>query len=218
MSDKQEHETVSTAVEQAYDALLAYVSAAPEGSRLPGERDLVASLGVSRSTLRSAIDRLARLGVLEVRRGSGTIVRRPEVSTLALPYRELLSLSPAGQDELLELRRILEPRLAGMAARRRSEEELSTISRLAQSSDPLEPTFYEAVARSSRNGAAAELVALLLELSSQDDHVSAINRSPATLALLIQQRSVVAAAIAAYDPIAARRSMSNHLGTVARQR
>jgi GntR family transcriptional regulator len=57
---------VSTAADQAYgqlDALL-HRRAFPAGSRLPGERDLAARLGVSRTTLRLALTRLAEEGRL----------------------------------------------------------------------------------------------------------------------------------------------------------
>jgi DNA-binding transcriptional MocR family regulator len=52
----------------------------PLGTALPPERSLAHSLAVSRSTVVSAYDRLKREGWLESRRGSGTWVRRPEVS------------------------------------------------------------------------------------------------------------------------------------------
>ena len=72
-------------VEQARDALAAFVRNAPAGSKLPPERELAQRLGVSRTTLRDGVSRLALLGLLEVRHGDGTYVRSPDASQLAVP-------------------------------------------------------------------------------------------------------------------------------------
>src|ERR671923_2556765 len=50
------------------------------GTALPSERQLSADLGVSRLTLRAALDELAREGYLVRRRGSGTYVQQPKIS------------------------------------------------------------------------------------------------------------------------------------------
>src|SRR2546421_10792722 len=50
------------------------------GTAIPSERQLSADLGVSRLTLRAALDDLAREGYLVRRRGSGTYVQQPKIS------------------------------------------------------------------------------------------------------------------------------------------
>src|SRR3954447_8099322 len=50
------------------------------GNAIPSERQLSADLGVSRLTLRAALDDLAREGYLVRRRGSGTYVQQPKIS------------------------------------------------------------------------------------------------------------------------------------------
>ncbi|HUJ55335.1 MAG TPA: GntR family transcriptional regulator [Gaiellaceae bacterium] len=50
------------------------------GTAIPSERQLSADLGVSRLTLRAALDELAREGYLVRRRGSGTYVQQPKIS------------------------------------------------------------------------------------------------------------------------------------------
>jgi GntR family transcriptional regulator, transcriptional repressor for pyruvate dehydrogenase complex len=44
------------------------------GTRMPSERELMAALGVGRSTIREAVNGLAMVGVLEIRPGQGTFV------------------------------------------------------------------------------------------------------------------------------------------------
>src|SRR5690606_41632193 len=93
-----------SAVHQAYDALMAFVEAAPDGGRLPGERQLAKRLGVSRSTLRTTTDRLVRLGLLEVQHRAGTIVRRPTARVQPLPYRVALGRFALNKDQPFQLR------------------------------------------------------------------------------------------------------------------
>src|ERR1700758_5754110 len=50
------------------------------GTSIPSERQLSADLGVSRLTVRAALDELAREGYLVRRRGSGTYVQQPKIS------------------------------------------------------------------------------------------------------------------------------------------
>ena len=50
------------------------------GSKIPSERELMAALGVGRSTIREAINGLAMLGVLEIRHGQGAFVLDPDPS------------------------------------------------------------------------------------------------------------------------------------------
>src|SRR6476659_11133271 len=50
------------------------------GTAIPSERQLSADLGVSRLTLRAALDDLAREGYLVRRRGSGTYIQQPKIS------------------------------------------------------------------------------------------------------------------------------------------
>jgi GntR family transcriptional regulator, transcriptional repressor for pyruvate dehydrogenase complex len=89
----------------------------PSGSRLPAEHELAGQLGLSRSTLREAVRALVTARVLDVRRGDGTFVTslEPELLLEGIGFAvELMQEDRAL--ELLELRRILEPAAAALAA------------------------------------------------------------------------------------------------------
>jgi GntR family transcriptional regulator len=64
----------------ATEKLLALVGTLEVGAAIPAERRLSAELGVSRPTVRAAIDELVREGLLRRRQGSGTYVAEPKIA------------------------------------------------------------------------------------------------------------------------------------------
>jgi GntR family transcriptional regulator, transcriptional repressor for pyruvate dehydrogenase complex len=97
------------------------------GHRLPAERELAASMGVSRSSLREALRALTVLGVTEMRHGTGTYVSSLEPELLVRPLSFVLSLSDHASDQLFEARKVVEPAMAALAAGRVDDE---TVDRL----------------------------------------------------------------------------------------
>src|SRR4051794_1405788 len=70
------------------------------GDRLPPERELATTMGVSRSSLREALRALAMLGLTEMRHGAGTYVTSLQPDALMRPVGLVLALSDAGLHEL----------------------------------------------------------------------------------------------------------------------
>lgn len=98
------------------------------GDRLPPEKELSERLGLSRSSLREAVKALELIRVLDVRRGDGTYVTSLEPHLLTEAMSFVVELHQDSSIlELLEVRRILEPSAAGLAAQRRSEEQLERL-------------------------------------------------------------------------------------------
>ena len=64
----------------------------PPGSRLPSEESLVERFAVSRTTIRKTVQNLVRLGLIEVRHGTGTFVASPKIT------QELTELSGFVED------------------------------------------------------------------------------------------------------------------------
>ena len=128
---------------KAIDSIRAMISSGElgPGDRLPPEHELAESLGVSRGSLREAVRALSQIKVLDVRRGDGTYVT-------SLEPRELLSglifaielLQSQGLTEVLEVRRLLLPSAAALAAQRVTPEQLSEmraiVAELEGSVDP----------------------------------------------------------------------------------
>ena len=88
------------------------------GERLPPERTLAEQFGVSRPSLREAIQKLAARGLLVSRQGGGTYVAEKLGSTFSDPLIELLGSSEEAQRDLLEFRHTLEGSCAYYAALR----------------------------------------------------------------------------------------------------
>jgi GntR family transcriptional repressor for pyruvate dehydrogenase complex len=105
------------------------------GDRLPAERELAATMGVSRSSLREALRALTVLGVTDMRHGTGTYVSSLEPDLLVRPLSFVLSLSDGGFDQLFEARRVVEPAIAALAAERADDATLDRLDALVTRAD-----------------------------------------------------------------------------------
>ena len=102
-----------------------------DGDKLPPERALAESFGVSRNSVREAIHALAERGLLESRHGDGTYVRVPDMEPLRSAILEAVDSEGHLFDEVMEYRRILEPAVAELAALRRTPEQLDRLKIIA---------------------------------------------------------------------------------------
>lgn len=94
------------------------------GGQLPSERELAKEMGVSRTLLREAVITLEALGILEVRERQGTFVKDPQGGDFTASLRTL-SLWPGDLlIHIMEMRLVVEVPSAGLAALRRTEDEL----------------------------------------------------------------------------------------------
>jgi GntR family transcriptional regulator, transcriptional repressor for pyruvate dehydrogenase complex len=98
------------------------------GDRLPPEKELSEALGLSRSSLREAVKALELIRVLDVRRGDGTYVTSLEPHLLLEAMTFVVELhQDASVLDLFEVRRILEPAAAVIAARKARPEDLEML-------------------------------------------------------------------------------------------
>lgn len=116
----------------------------PHGSRLPSERDLAQILKVSRPAVREAIGALQNDGMVATRHGSGTYVA--DTFNSSVPAAPLDQEGTAAQADFspvntLEVRLLIEPAIARMAARRAQRDPLaeSYLARMANVKDITDP-------------------------------------------------------------------------------
>ncbi len=119
-------------VEKIVSALVEYISASNlvAGNKLPSETKLSEMLGVSRLALREALIRLKALGLIEARHGTGWFVRKFEPADSFRQLSPLLkNFTGADLNQIMQVRMILEPVIAGIAAEHISPAGLKELSR-----------------------------------------------------------------------------------------
>jgi DNA-binding FadR family transcriptional regulator len=103
------------------------------GEKLPREADLAAELGLSRNSLREAVKALTLVNVLDVRQGDGTYVTSLAPSLLLEAISFIVDFH---RDDtvlaFLEVRRILEPAAAALAATRMTEEDRAALGKVLE--------------------------------------------------------------------------------------
>ena len=193
------------------------------GTRLPREVDLAKQLGLSRNSLREAVRALSQARVLEVRQGDGTYVSSLDPGELLEPTLSATHLLQGRTVlELFEVRRMLEPEAAALAAQRGDGEvaaslraELDRMVAAGDSPDDLveaDAAFHDVIARAPGNGV---LRALLRSLSTSTVRAR-LWHGIADRGALDQAREEhrrIYEAIAAGDPDLARASALLHIAT-----
>lgn len=201
----------------------------PPGSRLPPEAELAARARVSRLTLREAVKVLRDKGVLRVEQGRGTFVN-PPTSWSALDPDLLASRTALTGGRLapqvMEARRVVEVGIAGLAAERRTHEDLAAMRgvvdemRAAHARGDVEAfsaadgAFHETVLHASGNPFLAALFEPIRTLVHQVRLSTAYEDLTREQAIAAHTR--ILEAVEAQDPDAARRAVSDHLDDTAR--
>jgi DNA-binding FadR family transcriptional regulator len=190
-----------------------------EEGALPAERVLAERLNVKRHQLRKALQMLRGIGELEPAKNG----RRASSSDGSIQSGKLvLSTNPL---EVMEMRMMLEPALARLAALRASPAEITRIFQHAKSPAGMSPSqadqlFHRAIAAGSRNSLASELHILLHQVQN-DSRLRFADSDDETTVERIAQRDaehqVIAEAIAARDPNRAEKAMWEHLAVVQRK-
>lgn len=157
------------------DTVLARLAAAiadgrlKPGDAMPSEASIAASFGVSKQIAREAIRELAAMGVVHVQQGKVSRVRTIDGAPLGRFFRLAVGDGVEGLAQAVELRRILEPGIAALAAQRRTDADIAGLRAIlermrAAAGDPAQwieadLDFHRAIARISGN----RLIALQLE-------------------------------------------------------
>src|SRR5215472_8833151 len=98
------------------------------GDQLPAERDLAQRFGVSRTAVREAVKALREKGLVEAFSGRGTFITDGTSQAVRQSLDLMVKIGqPEGSTHLAELRAILEPEIAALAATRSEESDLATM-------------------------------------------------------------------------------------------
>ncbi len=118
---------VGTVVERIKEALIN--RELKPGDFLPPEAELAKNLAVGKSSVREAIKMLQALGVVEVRRGQGTLISKNPSEDAVNPLIFRLIMEERDMEDIIDLRMMFEPAFTIMAMKRASPEEIAEIER-----------------------------------------------------------------------------------------
>ncbi|MET0541680.1 MAG: FadR/GntR family transcriptional regulator [Variovorax sp.] len=193
------------------------------GDKLPTESEIMLAYGVSRTVVREALSRLKAGGLVETRHGIGTFVLQPRAGgVFQLEPGELA----ASVDVLavLELRISLETESAGLAAGRRTQDQLMAMRQalddfehnVTVAGDTVAPDFrfHLQIAQATGNPYFADIMSHLGTTIIPRTRISAIrnlDRGTAYLSSVNREHEEIYAAIARRDPESARAAMRIHL-------
>lgn len=194
------------------------------GDKLPTESEIMARYDVSRTVVRESISKLQASGLVETRHGIGTFVlERTESGTFKIAATDFATV--ADVISVLELRISLETEAAGLAAQRRSEDNLSTMAAALQAfsdsiqadSDAVPPDFqfHMEVARATGNRHFADLMTYLGTMIIPRTRVNTPQSAPEGrlnyLKRVHGEHENIYHAIRKQDAEAARAAMRTHL-------
>ena len=201
----------------------------PRGSRLPAERELSKNLDVSRSTLREALRILEVIGITHTKRGGGSYVGKEIHLTPLLSLLSPFLFDWDGYEvELVELRILLELAAVEEAAKninwetaRYLREPVRRMKLAVEKDDPglcaeTDIEFHERIFRTAQKPVmhkAAELITLLLEVSTSGARTAVMQRAEDP-EILYRQHDKVLEALVAGDAERARMAMRTHLESV----
>ena len=102
------------------------------GDKLPSENELAAQFGVSRVTVRNALQKLSGLGLLETRFGEGSFIRGPEAGAALNQLVPMLYLGRETLRDILTFRRMVEGPICEIACRRATDGEIAQLAALVE--------------------------------------------------------------------------------------
>jgi GntR family transcriptional repressor for pyruvate dehydrogenase complex len=97
------------------------------GDPLPSESQIAATFGISKPIAREALRELAAMGVIQVQQGKVSRVRAIDSGPLERFFRFAVGRTQQGLHDAVELRRMLEPQIASLAAQRHTEADLAAL-------------------------------------------------------------------------------------------
>lgn len=192
------------------------------GDRLLGERELAATLGVSRPVLREALRCLAMLGLLDIRHGRGAYVRSADASVLGQALTLCLAPEPRILEDVLQARIAIECQAIRLACERGSERDLQAIAGrlddlVGSLDDPQEGgaadyAFHLAIVRASGSSALMKIYEAIspLLMRSHVERRRDTFREPAITSGLVDAHREVFLSLARREPDAAERRLRDH--------
>jgi len=193
------------------------------GERLPPERELAAQFAVSRTAVREAVKILREKGFIEIHPGRGTFVTNKSPNSMRQSFDTLLKYGAEdGSTNLVEVRAILEPEIAALAATRMTDEYIHDMREAVETMDAApdmdvyveaDLDFHLALAEATQNPIIPVLMDSIIDLlREQRKRIGLSEGGPARGQ---KHHKEILEAVTRRDPEAARNAMRKHLSQVA---
>jgi GntR family transcriptional repressor for pyruvate dehydrogenase complex len=192
------------------------------GDQLPSERELAETFKVSRTSVREALRALESQGLVVSRTGSGNFVADLPVESLVGPLARLLIDEKRALADIFEVRKLIEPQIAALAAERASRHDIARLKRIVakqagavsrgETGVEADAELHFSIGRATRNQALQKLVSGLMELLSRSREES-LQTDERRKSSIDAHRRIISA-IEKHDKGKARGEMLRHIEEV----
>ena len=192
------------------------------GDKLPAERELARTMGVSRPVLREALRALALMRVVDIRHGTGTYITSLEPRLLVSHLDFVFATDGVALGRLFEARRVVETANARLAAARITADGIARLEPLVAAlrgrlDDPdrfgeLDMAFHDAICDAAENFLLTQIMRILDTMGAVSRQRTGARRAVREAALRDHER--ILDALRGHDPDAAEAAMRDHLDHV----
>ena len=192
------------------------------GARLPSERLMAEQFKVSRSSVREAIRTLELQGLLVSKPGSGTFINTEDLDSVVALIASTLSSGGETLKEIFEVRHLLEPQIAAVAAERANEEEVGRLSEILEEQQEqieagvtgvdADTAFHFALASATHNSALVKVVSAVEDILRRSRDLSL--QEPGRPQRSLASHRQILKSVRAGDAEGARQAMEHHLTAV----
>ena len=195
------------------------------GDRLPPEREFALELGVSRPSLREAMQKLVSKGLLSTRHGGGTFVTDQLEAHFVDPWQDMLKSQPLLHRDLLEFRQMLETQAATLAAERATDIDIQRLDAAYAALDAAytqgdlsacvgaDVAFHQAIAEASHNLLIGHLTAGLMRVihGHVSNNLTHLHTRPQRWGQLQTQHRAIWQAVREHQPAQAAAAAAEHI-------
>jgi GntR family transcriptional repressor for pyruvate dehydrogenase complex len=192
------------------------------GDQLPSERELAETFKVSRTSVREALRALETQGLIVSRTGMGNFVADLPIESLVAPLAKLLIQEKDALADIFEMRRLVEPRIASLAAERATHGDIERMKAILETQSKAvnrdetgveaDAELHFAIGQATHNQALEKLVSGLMEITSEsrEESLQTSLRREAS----IESHKRIVSAINRHDRTAAQKAMLRHIEQV----
>jgi len=191
------------------------------GDRLPPERELVKEFGVSRPSLREALNSLVAMGFLEVK-GKRTFIKSVTSESMQGPLSLLIKTDTQKIFDLIEVRKAIEGWGAFLAAQRATEEDIKQLENILEemrkafeegrSWEKQDADFHLGIAQATHNTIQTHIMSTIYDLLKES--VARVFKDRAKVKKLLNHHYRIFSAIKNHSPEKAREKTLEHLNYV----